>query len=1055
VSKTLLLGRAGSGKTRRLLEAVAERVRAGTDDRAVLLVPTYGRAEHVKRALLGLLGEGTPGFLDRSVVTFTSLAERVLGGTAIAALVSPGTRDHLVRAALERARVPVFARVAAFPGFRARFLALVKEVKEAGLEAEAAQEALEALAEGAAGDASRTRIRGFAAVFGEYTAALRARGLVDHEDFQRELLRRLRESGDALPGSLARLEWLGVDGFHNFTRLQLDIVELLAERVPTAALTLPFDRARPELFAPSEETRVHLQGKGWRPEVLSGVRRADESAGDLRRLEATLFDEVAPDAAPADGSVRLLRCADPADEADRVARTAALWIRRDGLRPYDVLLVWRSLAAARSLLEEAFRRHGVPLRVFAPRPLAAEPLVRAALDLLRLRVGLADGETALRVLRSGRTVGTDLSEGDRLAEAVAERGVPDDGPSLRALAEETKCGAAAALLARLLPTDAEAAAAPRSPDLLAAEALADLAVPGLLEPAWLRRGRGAVASIDTAEASVEAAALAALAGLVTETARSFRREAVDAPVARRAFHAALEEAVARGTFAPPDRRLHAVNAVDVEEARQWEARAVIVGGLLERQFPRAPREDLLLRDADRERANRVGEGGKGLRFSLGLRSREGERLLFYVAATRARERLVLSWPAAGPAGERLLPSSFLEEVERLWPKDVPVLETRASIAMPFEGEELSRGDLLRPALLRATEPRAAVRSREAGAILDVLAGRGRNRLGPRIAEAALLSVGPVAALRRRRLRAGIASPFVTSASALSSHFQCRYLHFANHVLHLRSPSRDVEEGLDPLRLGTVVHAALEHWFAGGRKGDPATLFDEALAEAARGIRPGLDDHALALRARESVAAFARSEGARVDARPFQPRWQEHGFGMGEKGGAPALRLLVDRRRILVRGRFDRVDVAPDGTAVAVDYKMRAKEKPFDERALAKAEEGVDPQVLIYWLALRDALGLVPVGVELADVATGNVTGIRAEGAPESVAPSGKSVVRDAAGIAAMEEKVRAAAGRAATSLARGEISARPEDPRRCGSGFCDFADLCRHEKWDLRKRGRE
>ena len=52
--KTLLLGRAGSGRTRRLLAEVVRRARDGTDDRAILLVPTYGRGEHLKRALLGL-----------------------------------------------------------------------------------------------------------------------------------------------------------------------------------------------------------------------------------------------------------------------------------------------------------------------------------------------------------------------------------------------------------------------------------------------------------------------------------------------------------------------------------------------------------------------------------------------------------------------------------------------------------------------------------------------------------------------------------------------------------------------------------------------------------------------------------------------------------------------------------------------------------------------------------------------------------------------------------------------------------------------------------------
>ena len=41
---------------------------------------------------------------------------------------------------------------------------------------------------------------------------------------------------------------------------------------------------------------------------------------------------------------------------------------------------------------------------------------------------------------------------------------------------------------------------------------------------------------------------------------------------------------------------------------------------------------------------------------------------------------------------------------------------------------------------------------------------------------------------------------------------------------------------------------------------------------------------------------------------------------------------------------------------------------------------------------------------------------------------------------------------AVASLARGAVPARPSDPDRCGSGNCDFADLCRYEKWDPRRR---
>ena len=53
--RTLLLGRAGAGKTHACLERLVAALR---DDRAaLLLVPTYGQAEHLRTRLLDL-GEG-------------------------------------------------------------------------------------------------------------------------------------------------------------------------------------------------------------------------------------------------------------------------------------------------------------------------------------------------------------------------------------------------------------------------------------------------------------------------------------------------------------------------------------------------------------------------------------------------------------------------------------------------------------------------------------------------------------------------------------------------------------------------------------------------------------------------------------------------------------------------------------------------------------------------------------------------------------------------------------------------------------------------------------
>ncbi|MHC4922621.1 MAG: PD-(D/E)XK nuclease family protein [Planctomycetota bacterium] len=1051
MTKRLLLGRAGSGKTRHLLDEVARRVRDGTDHEALLLVPTYGRAENLKRRLLGLLaredGDAPVALFDRSIVTFTSLAERVLGGTPIGALLTPGLKDALLREALAEVDAPVFRSVARFPGFRSRFLSMAKEVKEAGLEDADALAGLRDLAAAVAGAAARRRMEAFADVFEAWTRLLRAGDLVDHEDFQRDLLDAVRDAAPELPRGLEGLRWLGADGFTDFSRLQGEVVRRLAERVPEAIVTLPDDPERLELFERSRDTREAFEKQGWYEDDLPGGSRA--GGGDLQRLERVLFAADPPSAEEPDGSVLLLACSDPADEVDRLARRAALWIRRDGWRPYEILVVVRDLPGFRPLLEEAFRRHGVPLRVFAPRSLLAEPVAAAARDLVHLACGAGDGETALRSLRSGFTAGVDPVDGDRLEETLAGGAVPETATSLAVMAETAGLGAVADLLRRRYSSTAE----PRTALQWAECAMESVEVPGRLRTAWLEGDGVRWRQLDVVQASREAAAMTAFGRAIAEAARTLGRRG-DRKIPAEEFLEEMDAALARTTFQPRDRRLHCVNAVDAEESRSWEARGVLLGGMVEKVFPRAPREDLILRDRDRRAAN---DGESGLRFRERLRNRDEERHLFYVACTRARERLVLSWTATDDDGTRRLPSAFLDEVRALWPEGVFERQVRESASppahpAPLATEALTREDLLRDALVRVAEPvlegtSAWEKAREAGALVDALAADRPGRRIPELGRAARLAHPRPARLRVPSLRRHRLHPFRTSATGIADHHQCAYLHFARRILRLEPPVEVGDDGLDALQLGTAVHAALERWMRDGADVGPA--FDEALREETGRDPVSLSDRALAARARDAMVAFAAEEKERIASRPFRPVHFEVGFGLpGSDHGA--LVLEADGRRIELRGRLDRVDVDEQGRAVAVDYKSGWSTRPFGKSRWERALEGIDPQVPAYLVVLCDVLGLEPAGVEIAAVATGEVSGVRVEGHGGAVAPRVNSVVLPADELDAVRNAVTDAAGRAAGDLDRGNIAPWPADANRCGSDRCSYADLCRFGKEEMR-----
>ena len=131
------------------------------------------------------------------------------------------------------------------------------------------------------------------------------------------------------------------------------------------------------------------------------------------------------------------------------------------------------------------------------------------------------------------------------------------------------------------------------------------------------------------------------------------------------FNHILDSQVALSSYRETDRQKEVVNVINVLEARQWEMPVVFVGGLLEKEFPRQVREDLFLKDYHRKKLNATGN----IALREASEQMDEERYLFYIAVTRAKERLYLSYPSANSNGNLTLPSFFLSDTQKLFPEE--------------------------------------------------------------------------------------------------------------------------------------------------------------------------------------------------------------------------------------------------------------------------------------------------------------------------------------------------------------------------------------------------
>ncbi|MEU2070773.1 ATP-dependent helicase [Streptomyces anulatus] len=591
----------------------------------------------------------------------------------------------------------------------------------------------------------------------------------------------------------------------------------------------------------------------------------------------------------------------------------------------------RSLPAVRRALTSA----GVPLEVDGDDlPLRHEPAVAPLLTALRTVATAAlhtarvdedqdevppwlDTETALTLLASplGSMDAADLRRlGRALRDEERAAGIrvpaPSDALLARALAEPERLvthdpayAHGAQRLGALLRTAREILEGGGT----AEEALWTLwngtPWPGRLERAALRGGAGgrnADRDLDAVCALFETAARA--------EERTGGRGALNF----------LEEIdaqdIAADTLSRRTARPDAVRLMTAHRSKGLEWRLVVVAGVQEGVWPDLRRRGSLLE------ADRIGRDGLAEPLTPGALLAE-ERRLFYVAATRARDRLVVTAVKA-PADDGDQPSRFLTELG-VEPRDVTG-RPRRPLAVAALVAEL-RATTVDPAASEALREAAAHRLARLAALTDdegqplVPAAHPYRWWG---LEEPTRSAVP---LRDRD------QPVTLSGSALDQLANtCALQWFLGREVKADAPATAAQG------FGNVVHVLADE-VASSRT--PADL--DVLMERLDSVWNGLafdapwkseqeKDHA-----RAALERFLRwhvlDRGGRT------PAASEHDFDVTLEAGEYAVRI---------RGSMDRVEQDAEGRAYVVDFKT-------GKGAPTKDEVAAHPQLAVYQLAVRE------------------------------------------------------------------------------------------------------
>jgi ATP-dependent helicase/nuclease subunit B len=1002
-----LLGPAGSGKTFRCLAEIRAELKANPDGAPLIFLAPKQATFQIERQLLETEAGADPlaGFSRLHIFSFDKLADFIFAQLNLAPprLLAGEGRIMVLRALLMRheAELKLFGRSARRPGFAQELSALLSELQQhqfspAKLRALAGNQELR--------PELQNKLLDLARLLEAYTDWLQAHQLQDADCLLALATEALKDQTVNARLAALRFGGLWLDGFAEMTPQELDLL----------AAIVPFCRQATLAFCLEDESKAGEPGEGG---VSSGSRLSIWSAigrtfqrcrarlnhlpasrvevellardlGKNRFAESAVLQFVEKNwqaatpgpvpksfAGPANG-LSLCACANPEAEAVQAARTILKFVRdkdHPGRRFRDCAVLVRHLDQYHKSIARVFRRYGIPFFLDRRESVAHHPLAELTRGACRTIAFDWQHDDWFAALKAGFSPVPE-ADIDRLENAALEFGWR--GKKWREPLEEKfkdKSEFFAEVLARIIPP---------FESLFTELARTNFQPTGAQLAEAIRELWNQVKVQETLEIWTEAEAETQKIERITHPASPHQTvfeqmnrwldnltlAFPDESLSLRDWLPVLEAGLAGLTVGVVPPVLDEVLVGAIDRARNPELKLMLLLGVNESVFPASPASPAILTQSDRDELESQNAAlGPDLFDQISR-----ERFLGYIACTRSREQLRLSYSRQGAEGSTLNPSPFIAHLQKL----VPGL-----VAEEFSGEadwhEAEHPVELVQPLIAAQE--FAVQASAVPTVLTAL-----PVLKPWADKLAALrepdeneSLSPVLAEK-------IYGPILkSSVSRLEEFAACAFRFFVRSGL--RANERKVFE-LDARERGNFQHDVLklfqEQLEAENKRWRDLTVpeardrIGAAAATRMQDFRDGLLHDSPQTRFAAQTMAAALQDFVETIViwmhrqYEFDPAAAELDFGSAQ-ARIPAWELdLGAGHKLALQGRIDRVDLwrsaqNDQALAVVMDYKSSGKRlEPL------LMENGVQLQLLAYlgalrrWKSPRELFGvdrLVPAG----------------------------------------------------------------------------------------------
>ena len=383
----LILSRSRKQNTAAVMQGISAAVSKRREGQ-ILIVPEQF-SHDAERLLCETCGDTVSLYAE--VLSFTRLADRVFSvcGGICRETLDDGGRLTALTLALEQvlSRLKIYAPARNKPEMIAQLAAQIEEFKNYGITYDALMDACSRFQ-----GAFAQKLEELALILEGYDAVC-ATGRADPSS-KLERLRELLWETDYAKG---KTFWL--DGFTDYTGLQMEILRVLLEMGASVTVTLVLDdvRSGEMIFESAREAAKQLIRAAGTSEVRIRMPAEEEDPVSLF-LRLHLF---AHDAASWEGESNVVICRGMSAEEE--CRMAAAQIRKlmmGGLRCGEIAVACTDRAAYLPVLRPLLERCGIPAYYTGREDILREPMLRAVLAALEAATGGMEAEAVFTFLRS-------------------------------------------------------------------------------------------------------------------------------------------------------------------------------------------------------------------------------------------------------------------------------------------------------------------------------------------------------------------------------------------------------------------------------------------------------------------------------------------------------------------------------------------------------------------------------------------------------------------------------------------------------------------------------